>query len=486
MTDLESLFNPRSVAVIGASKSPGKTGTTVLFCMIGGGFRGKIYPINPKEEKILGLEAHKNISEVPDKVDVAIICVPAPSTPQVIKECTEAGVKFGVIISSGFGEVDENGRKLQQEIVRIAREGGMRLVGPNCMGIGSATSSLYASMNFTIPAVGNASIVSQSGTLATLITLAASDRGIGFNKYVSSGNEADLHLEDFLEYYARDPETKIVAAFIEGVREGEKFIRASNEITKSKPFIVLKGGATEAGAGAASSHTGALAGSDTVFDALCKQSGITRVSNNREMINLLQAFSTLPLPKGRKVAVVSAQGGLGVLAADACVKCGLELASLTRETRDDLDAFLPYFWSRKNPVDATGGIADYTILSRALEVLLRQEDIQSVICLAPIFSVIFSTIRPRLSNVVQDAFKSTLIGALGEMEEKVANDFIRLRKRYGKPIVSVGLFAQRGSEGIRLLEEGGIPVYDTPDDAAYVISRLSEYKEYLEGLGETP
>jgi acyl-CoA synthetase (NDP forming) len=341
-------------------------------------------------------------------------------------------------------------------------------------------------MNFTIPATGNASIVSQSGTLATLITLAASDRGIGFNKYVSSGNEVDLHLEDFLEYYACDLETKIVAAFIEGVREGEKFIRASKEITKSKPFIVLKGGATKAGAGAASSHTGALAGSDTVFDALCKQSGITRVSNNREMVNLLQAFSTLPLPKGRKVAIVSAQGGLGVLAADACVKCGLELASLTRETRDNLDAFLPYFWSHKNPVDATGGIADFTILSQALEVLLRQEDIQSIICLAPIFSVIFSTIRPRLSNVVQDAFKSTLVGVLGEMEEKVANDFIGLRKKYGKPIVSVGLFAQRGSEGVRLLEEGGIPVHDTPDEAAYVISRLAEYKEYLEGLGETP
>ena len=238
LADLESLFNPRSVAVIGASKSPGKTGTTVLFCMIGGGFRGKIYPINPKEEEILGLEAHKSISEVPDKVDVAIICVPAPSTPQVIKECTEAEVKFGVVISAGFGEVDENGRKLQQEIVRIAREGGMRLVGPNCMGIGSATSSLYASMNFTIPATGNVSIVSQSGTLATLITLAASDQGIGSSKYVSSGNEADLHLEDFLEYYAYDPETKIVAAFIEGVREGEKFIRASKEITKSKAFIV--------------------------------------------------------------------------------------------------------------------------------------------------------------------------------------------------------------------------------------------------------
>ena len=203
------------------------------------------------------------------------------------------------------------------------------------------------------------------------------------------------------------------------------------------------------------------------------------------MVNLLQAFSILPLPNGRKVAIVSAQGGMGVLAADACVKCGLELASLTDKTKDDLNAFLPYFWSHRNPVDATGGIADYTILSRALEVLLRQEDIQSVICLAPLFSVIFSTARSRLSNTMQDAFKSTMIGAMGEMEGKVASDFIGLRKRYSKPIVSIGLFAQRESKSVKLFEEGGIPVYDTPDEAAYVISRLAEYKEYLARLGET-
>jgi len=282
----------------------------------------------------------------------------------------------------------------------------------------------------------------------------ASSQGIGFNKYVSSGNEADLHMEDFLEYYADDPETKVVAAYIEGVREGRRFIDASKEVTKNKPFVVLKGGKTEAGAAAASSHTGALSGADMIFDAMCVQTGIMRVSDHMEMIDLIKAFLLLPRPMGRKVGIVSAQGGMGVLMADACVKYGLEVPKLTEGSINELNTFLPYFWSHRNPIDVTAGfMGDLSALTKSLEVLLRQEDIHSVVCLPQVWSPLFSTISAQISDEMQDLFKSISVEMMEWMEETIINDFIKLKNEYGKPVIAIGTFTNSGSKSNRLLEE---------------------------------
>ena len=482
---LDRLFNPKTVALIGASGMPGKIGSTTLFCMTAGGYTGKIYPVNPKEKEILGLTTYDKVSNIPEKVDVAIICVTAPLVPQVVEECAQAGVEYGVIISAGFGEVDQKGIDVQKNIVALAREKGMRLVGPNCMGIGSSSCRLFATINFTIPLPGNVSIVSQSGTLATVFALGGSAEGVGFSKYVSSGNEADLHTEDFIKYYAHDPDTHAVVAFIEGVRDGDEFFKAARELTKNKPFVVLKGGASEAGAKAANSHTGSLAGSYKVFDSMCTQTGIVNVPGAKEAIDVVKGFSLLPLPKGRKVAVVSAQGGLGVLMADACIRHGLELATLTKQSCDDLDAFLPYFWSHSNPVDVTGGTTDLRDITRSLEVLLRQDDIDSTICLAPTFSSLFEPIASRLTDEARKTFETMAVWVIDETEKAFARDLIELREKYNKPIVGVSLLTCHESEMVKMLEGNGVPIYDTPDQIAYVLSKLADYREYRDNNGHS-
>jgi len=480
-SNLNMLFNPRSVAIVGASASPGKLGTITLLSTIAGGFKGKIHPINPNEDEILGLKTYSSVKDVPDEIDIAVICTPSISVSKIVEECIKVGVKFGVVLSAGFGELGEDGKKAEKKMAEVARGEKMRLIGPNCMGMGSAASKLYASLNFTIPKPGNVSIVSQSGTLATFITIEASRQGVGINKYVSSGNEADLHLEDFLSYYADDPETKVVATFIEGVRDGRRFMDVSKRITKNKPFIVIKGGTTEIGAAAASSHTGSLSGSNYVFDAVCRQAGIIRVSNYMEMIDLLRAFSFSSLPKGRNVGMVSSQGGMGVLAADACVKYGLNLPKLTKGSMNELNSFLPYMWSHKNPIDITGGTMDPTAFTRSLEVLLQQRDIQSVLCLAPIYSSYFDTVRAQISNDMRDISELIPAEMIEAVDEAAVDDLVKLKKKYNKPIVGIGFLSRRESNAVKLLQDNGILIYETPDQAAYVLSKLADYNEYQKG-----
>jgi acyl-CoA synthetase (NDP forming) len=489
--NLDHLFNPKSIAVIGASRSPGKVGTMTLLSIIGGGFKGEIYPINPKEEEILGLKAYKSVKETPSKADIAIICVPTPSVPQVVKECAGAKVRFGVVISSGFGEVDKEGKDLQQEVVKIAKKGGMRLIGPNCMGMASSQAHFYALMNMLIPMAGDVSVVSQSGTLGSLCMVYASEQSVGFNKFISSGNEADLHTEDFIEYLALDPETKVIFSFLEGIRDGRKFLSAAKEATKRKPFIVLKGGVTEAGAKAASSHTGSMAGSTFVYNAAFKQAGITQAIDEKDAIGLIKAFSLLSSPKGRKVGIVSAWGGTGVLASDACAKEGLDVVDLPPKVMEELNRILPPFWSHRNPVDLTaaGIFGDFRVLlTKSVEALLKSDNIDAIICTIPCFKSLLEGIIPRMDSSIASMFSETSMGGItAGFEKEIADELIKL-KRYQKPIagVVIGFYEQRESEGIKLLEDNGIPVYETPNKAAYVLAKLIEYREYLEAVGMSP
>jgi acetyltransferase len=493
-SELDKLFNPRSVVVIGASASPLKIGTATLFSLIVGGFKGKVYPVNPKGGRILGLNAYSSVKEIPDSIDLAIICVPAVSVPQVVQECIEAGIKLGVVITSGFAEVSEEGKKLQQEATRIAREGGVRIVGPNCMGVASSSSDFYALMNLAIPKKGSVSMVSQSGTLGTLITMLASAQGVGFSKFVSSGNEADLHLEDLVEYLADDPETKVIALFIEGIRDGGKFFRVAKEATKRKPIIALKGGRSELGAKAASSHTGAIVGSSVVYDAMFKQAGIIQAQDDEDMVDLLKAFSFLSPPEGRKVGFISPAGGYGVLVSDACARERLELPQLSAGTIQKLDRILPLFWSHRNPIDMTasgagvfaGGV-DVGVLAGGIELVLHDENIDAVICMAPAFDLMvdqFIQYFPPESKQNLGAVIKDLGPFIAQQMKKLAEGIIGLKEKYSKPIFTVFAHTDVKSKVVGLLIDNGVPIYETPRRAVHALSKLVDYREYVEKVGE--
>ena len=315
--DLDPLFYPTSVAVLGASQSLNKVGAIILLSIISGRFKGKVYPINQREKEILGVAAYSNMKKVPCDIDLAIICVPAASVPQAVEECAEVGVKFGLINSSGFGEVSDEGKAVETDLVRIANKGGMRLIGPNSFGMMCSDIGLYVLMNAALPMAGNVSVVSQSGTLGSVTMLLGSEQSIGFNKFISSGNEADLHSEDFIEYLAHDKKTSVILSFVEGVNDGERFGKVTKEAARNKPLVMLKGGVTEAGAKAVSSHTGSMAGSPIVYDALFRQAGIIQAKTDRELVDLAKAFYLLPTSRGRKVGIVTGWGGTEVLASDA-------------------------------------------------------------------------------------------------------------------------------------------------------------------------
>ncbi|MDY6853900.1 MAG: CoA-binding protein [Thermodesulfobacteriota bacterium] len=484
---LDRLFNLKSVAIVGASGSIAKTGTAILFSIIAGGFRGEIYPINPKESEILGLKAYPSLKATPQKADVTIICVQAKAVIKVIEECKEAGVDLGIVITSGFGEVDQNGKDLEEEIVKAARMANVRFIGPNCMGLVSANPSFFALMNMLIPLVGNVSVISQSGTVGSLTSIYGSEQSIGINKFISTGNEADLHSEDFIEYLACDPHTDVISVFIEGIKNGERFIKIAKETAVRKPLIVLKGGVTEAGAKAAASHTGSLVGSSAVYDAVVKQTGIIQAVNERDMIDLIKAFSLVPLPEGRNVGITGAWGGTGVLTSDACNQAGLVVPELSEESMKELSRILPSFWSGGNPIDITGaGLGgDFVMLEKPIEVLLRDENIDSVICMVPALGSMFDKVAARMAPDIVKYFSKTSLGALGPQEMEMAKNLIELKEKYRKPMIAIliGLYGQEGTEHIRMLEDSGIPVYETTQQAARVLSKLVEYREFREARG---
>lgn len=374
------LFDPRSVAFLGASDDPGKWGYRVLANLIAGGFQGNIYPVNPKKEEILGLKVYRSVGDIPEIPDLAVIVVPPPSVAGVVKECVAKRMKAGVVITAGFAEIGGEGERLEREIIEVASSGGMALIGPNSFGIVSPPSKLYPQMPPDFPPSGPVAIVSQSGNVVGSVTRLATAKGFGCSRGISSGNEAILHSEDYLQYLAGDPQTKVILGYIEGFRNGVQFLQTVKEVSKKKPVVMLKAGETPAGARAAKSHTASLAGSDAVIEAMCKQAGVTRARSLDELVDMGVSFLCHPLPQGRRVGIVTAGGGWGVLAADACAKLGLDVVSFPRETIAELDSLLPAWWSRGNPVDMVAGSFGDTML-KCVETVLRCPVVDGVIML---------------------------------------------------------------------------------------------------------
>jgi acyl-CoA synthetase (NDP forming) len=477
---LDPIFNPESLALIGATNNSLKWGWIIQHNIMWNKFKGKLYPINRTEDKVLGLKAYSSVHNVPDPIDLAIIVVPAQSVAQVFDECIASGVKACVVISSGFKESGEEGAKLEKELVSTARRAGIRVVGPNCMGVLSSPVSLVAVMSLIRLRPGSVSFISQSGNLGTLAMWNAMRMGLGFSKFVSTGNEADLHCEDYLEYLGDDPDTSVIACYMEGFSDARRFMKVASEMGEKKPVVVLKGGTTQAGTKAARAHSGALASSESVFTAAFKQTGVIKAESEDELVDYAGALASQPLPKGNRVGILSLGGGWGVLASDSCEKQGLVVPSLPQEALDKISRVLPSYWSKGNPVDTVAKF-DAATLRTCMETLLELPSIDSVIIAG------FGTYSYFADEIPKSPFASKEqvqpFKLVKEVEGAVAKNIAESRMKYGKPILVVTRLTGDESSSVKILELAGVLPYPTPQRAAKALSKLVQRMKYLESRG---
>jgi len=430
------------------------------------GFHGAIYPVNPDKKSILGLPTYPSVRDIPNHVDLAVIVAPATIVPKLMQECVAKHVKGVVVISAGFAETGREGKILQDEIVRIGKEGRIRFVGPNCMGIWSAAGKLNLSFD-QAPKSGAIAFVSQSGTFGGYLSEIASAKGYGLSTFVSMGNQADITASEYLEYLAADDDTKVIVFYIEGFRDGRRFFQLAREIIKEKPIIIYKGGSTPAGSRATLSHTASLAGSEDVFEGMCRQVGLIRASEAIHSFEIAEALVGQPLPGGKRVAIMGS-GGQGVVVTDACVSLGLEVPEFDRETSSSIQQLLPaHAPPAKNPIDFAGSYR--TTLNEVLvvEKLLNLNYIDGVITNVPVNPMIWG-LKPM--SVGSDKALSDSIDASLQASERFAG----LPQKYGKPIITVR-FRRTDDPTIGILKEHGIPVYDTPEQAARAMAALVKY-----------
>ncbi len=444
---LTKLFHPSSVAVIGASRKKGQVGREVLTNLLES-FDGKIFPVNPKADRLEGLKCYDKVSEISADVDLAVVAVPAAVVPGVLEECSEVGIKDVIVVSGGFKEIGEEGAKLQEELTEIARENGMNVIGPNAIGVISTASNLNASFAQEMALPGNISFMSQSGAFCTAVLDWANETGMGFNHFVSLGNKAVLDEIDLIEEWNQDDNTDVILAYLEGIERGSRFIEVASEVTKTTPIVVVKAGRTNEGASAAASHTGTITGSDDAYDAAFTQSGVIRAENIEELFDFGSILAHQSPPENRKVGILTNAGGPGVMATDALEGYGLELAKLEKSTLNKLEGVLSSLASRKNPIDLTGK-ADEEDYREALEYIIEDSNVGSVMAMsAP--AAIFS--YPELTEILAEARETT-----------------------DKPIVGALMGGQLEPEARRNLETAGVPNYFDPARAVRALSALVRY-----------
>jgi acetyltransferase len=473
---LDYLFNPRSVAVIGASNQLGKWGYVILARLQASRSGRPLYAINKRETEVLGLRAYKSVADVPGPVDLAVITVPFQAIVEVMYDCVRKGVKVAIIITSGLAEIGGEGARLEEEVVEIARRGGIRLVGPNCLGH-LDTHTNVRTVGF-LPGVkkGNVALLSQSGNSSQSVTQYGGQMGIGFSKFVSTGNEADLHFEDYLEYLADDDNTKVILGYVEGFREGRRFFELAKEITKKKPIVIMKSGRTDAGVRAAQSHTASLAGSDTVLDAAFKQCGVIRVEELSELVDVAVALLGQPLPRGRRVGVLAMGGGMAVMAADIVRREGLEMPPFSPVTMERLGELMSVRWSRGNPIDPGGDLVNY----HALWPMLEDENIDAIIIVGGVGMIASFPSWVKLPPAARKGLAERR-KAMEAMEIPDLEKTIELMGKHQKPILFVTHVTGAATRGLasRKLKENHLNFYSIPERAARALRHLVEYSEYL-------
>lgn len=466
---LDPIFNPRSIAVIGASQSPAKWGARMLRYPLYTGYRGAIYPVNPKEVSIQNLPAYPSVLDVPGDVDLAVITVPARQVPPVMEECIRKEVKGAIIVSAGFAEIGEEGRALENETLGIAARGGIRFIGPNCNGIWSARSMLNICFE-KAPLPGPIAFVSQSGTFGGVLAEIAGTKGYGLSKFISIGNQGDLSAADYLEYLAQDDETKVIVFYMEGFKDGQRFFELAKEVIKTKPIIIYKAGRSTPGVRATQSHTASIAGSDEIIDAVCRQIGIIRAQETLQAFDLAEALAHQPLPKGRRVAILGS-GGQGVVTADACASLGLEVPELDADTVRILQESMPaHAPVPGNPVDFADSARTSMEEAAVVETLLSRDYIDGVIANAPFNAAAMSTILGvvGMPKHLVDVTKLAIQGA-----EYLAS----LPAIYRKPLITIRFHRFEHDIVLDIMRGAGIPVYDTPEECARAMHALVQYAE---------
>ncbi len=462
MHSLDAIFKPRSIAVIGATPRPGSIARQILVNLFAYEFNGKIFPVNPKYEYIHSTKAYASVEDIPDPVDLAVIVVPAAGVLEAVEECARKGVKGLVIITAGFKETGPEGAKREQVIVDIVRKHGMRLVGPNCMGVLDATPDVRMNATFSpgTPPAGGISFMTQSGALGVAILLATERLHLGFAYFASVGNKADVSGNDLLEYWENDPHTSIITMYLESFGNPRKFTELATRISKKKPIVIVKSGTSAAGARAASSHTGSLAGTEAAADALLRQVGVLRVSSIEEMIHLLQGLTGTPMPKGNRLCLVTNAGGPAIMAADAADGHGLTMASLRDETRHAMRAVLPPEASVENPIDmiASAGPDKYEAI---LALALADPNVDIVI---PIF------VPPLIVDPLE-----------------VMRSITRVARAAGKPVLSVLMAEESYYQRIPREVPDAVPFYRYPEDAVKVAEHMNRHRLWQERpAGTTP
>ncbi len=490
MDPIEVMFNPETVAVVGASNDLSKWGAGIFSRVLNSPSVKRLYPVNKHQSIVQGVKAYPSLRDLPEPIDFVAIVIPYPDVPQIIHDCVALGVKTALIITAGLGETGEEGVRLEHEIVDTARQIGMRLVGPNCMGHFNGINGFSTlRMTFQIEK-GSIGVISQSGGFAMNILMAGMDMGVGFSKFVSVGNEADLHFEDFLAYMARDEDTKGITGYIEGLRKGKEFFRLAKETTKKKPIVVVKVGRTEAGAKAARSHTSAIAGTDIVYDAAFKQAGVLRVDSVEELFDVASALLRQPLPKGNRVGIITSGGGFGCVGSDACERLGLKVAPLSRETIEKLNKILPDRWPHANPVDTVAtGFANVTY--DCIWPLMEDPNLDALLIIGGIgMSAMFPRFGANHLNAVLPqadnpnslmAFAQQMFSATAKQEMEGLDKLFESMEKYKKPVIISTPINEtiRSSPVFQKLQKNGVMMYATPERAATVIAKLVEYSRYL-------
>jgi acyl-CoA synthetase (NDP forming) len=482
--DIFKIFSPRATAFVGASAQLGKWGQLLFTNVLAGGYGGDIFLVNPKGGTISGRPVYRSISDIPADIDLGVVTVPASLVSALIPQFKAKGIKYMLLITSGFAETGEEGRQLEQRLVKEAQEAGILILGPNTMGISNPHAKFFCTGTPSWPKDGSIGLVSQSGNLGTQLICFAEQEGIGIRAFCGSGNEAMITIEDFVRGFGEDDLTKTAVLYIESVKDGRRFIEEATRVSRKKPVIVLKGGRTDAGNRAAASHTGALASNIEIFSAACRQAGIVLARRPMELLDLSTAFSCLPLPKGNRVALMTLGGGWGVVATDACVESGLAVPALSGDLIAKFDQILPPYWSRTNPVDLVGEI-EPSIPLRIVEELMKWDGCDAVIHLGAVgreYMITnmlkgYAVANPGIS--IKDLeFQSQFIK---DGEKAFFDQTIKLMEQYQKPIVGVRLLDY---EGANIVEELPGSYYKglsflTPERAVNVLARMVEYHDWL-------
>jgi acetyltransferase len=456
---LDALFRPKTVAVIGATERPQSIGRRVMWALVTSPFGGTVFPVSKDRASVLGIKAYPNIAAVPEMVDMAVIVTPASAVPGVIGECVKAGVKAAVVISAGFREHGAAGIALEEQIKEKIAGSRLRVVGPNCLGVMNPLTGLNATFSQTIARPGNVAFISQSGALCTAILDWSLREMVGFSAFVSVGSMLDVGWGDLIDYLGNDSRTQSIVIYMESIGDARKFLSAAREVSLNKPIIVIKAGRTEAAAKAASSHTGAMTGSDEVLDAAFRRSGVLRVNAIADIFYMSEVLAKQPRPKGPRLAILTNAGGPGVLAADALAFQGGELAELSAETLAKLDALLPPHWSHGNPVDILGD-ATAERYGKALEITLQDPNADGILVL---------TAPQGLSEPTQ----------IAELLKPYAHST-------GKPILACFLGGAEVVAGNEIMNRAGIPTFQFPDTATRAFTFMWRYSYNLRGLYETP